>query len=102
MMQGSIETKDVGAEYNKVTAVIALTVGLDEPKTDTERISFDMDQWDEEMFGKLPEWIQERIKKSTQYQQQHTPTDEIDFKDKTLAGTTQAEAQAETQNGCPI
>lgn len=31
-------------------------------------------------FTQLPEWVQEQIKKSTQYQKEHTPTDTIEVK----------------------
>lgn len=41
-------------------------------------IAFDIDRWDNEAFKSLPEWIQERIKKSTQYQKLHVPTDSVD------------------------
>lgn len=38
---------------------------------------WDCDQWDEEAFKELPAWVQERLKKSTQYQSMHPSTDTI-------------------------
>ena len=51
--------------------------GFPTPTTTTEFIRWDMDAWDDATFAKLPEWIQEKIKKSTQYQKEHAPETEI-------------------------
>ena len=72
-----VEEKDSGS-YNRITSVIALPAGMDAPKTETPLIAFDIDAWDDEVFTALPGWIQERIKKSTQYQKLHVPTDPVD------------------------
>lgn len=76
-LQVIVEEKDSGS-YNRITSVIALPAGIDAPKTETPLISFDMDDWDDEVFHSLPGWIQERIKKSTQYQKLHVPTEPVD------------------------
>lgn len=76
-LQVIVEEKDSGS-YNKITSVISLPAGMDPLTTETPLIAFDMDAWDDEVFNSLPEWIQERIKKSTQYQKLHVPTDSID------------------------
>ena len=39
-----------------------------------------MDQWDDAVLEKLPEWIRDQIKKSTQYQKDHAPTDNVEVK----------------------
>lgn len=65
--------------YSNVKAVSALPKGLPAPVTDTPHITFDVDEWDPAVFAALPEWVQEKIKKSTQYQKLHTPTDKVDF-----------------------
>lgn len=76
-LQVIVEEKDSGS-YNLVTSVIALPAGMSTPATQTPLIAFDIDAWDDEVFNSLPEWIQERIKKSTQYQKLHVPTDPVD------------------------
>lgn len=76
-LQVIVEEKDSGS-YNRITSVIALPAGMDVPKTETPLIAFDIDAWDDEVFNSLPGWIQERIKKSTQYQKLHVPTDPVD------------------------
>ncbi len=76
-LQVIVEEKD-GNSYNRITSVIALAVGMSTPPTETPLIAFDIDRWDNEAFKSLPEWIQERIKKSTQYQKLHVPTDSVD------------------------
>lgn len=76
-LQVIVEEKD-SSSYNRITSVISLPAGMDPPTTETPLIAFDIDAWDDEVFNSLPEWIQERIKKSTQYQKLHVPTDSID------------------------
>lgn len=41
-------------------------------------IRFDMEPWDDAAFEHLPEWAREKVKKSTQYQKLHVPTDSVD------------------------
>lgn len=75
-LQVIVEEKDSG-RYNRITSVIGLPAGMAVPATETPPIVFDMDSWDDGTFSALPEWIQQRIKKSTQYQKHHVPTDTI-------------------------
>lgn len=75
-LQVIVEEKDSGS-YNRITSVISLPAGMAPPTTETPLIAFDMDAWDDEVFNSLPEWIQDRIKKSTQYQKLHVPTDPV-------------------------
>ena len=49
-----------------------------QPLLDFAEGDTDIDAWDDEVFNSLPGWIQERIKKSTQYQKLHVPTDPVD------------------------
>lgn len=76
-LQVIVEDKDSGS-YNRITSVIALPAGMETPATNTSLIAFDMDAWDDGVFSALPGWIQDRIKKSTQYQKLHAPADSID------------------------
>lgn len=76
-LQVIVEEKDSGS-YNRITSVIALPAGMEAPVTNTPLIAFDMDAWDDGVFNALPGWIQDRIKKSTQYQKLHVPADSID------------------------
>lgn len=76
-LQVVVEDKDSGS-YNRITSVIALPAGMETPATNTSLIAFDMDAWDDGVFSALPGRIQDRIKKSTQYQKLHAPADSID------------------------
>lgn len=90
-LQVIVDENDDGTKRNKITTVIALPAGMSAPETATEKMVFDMDAWDDAVLEKLPEWVQDRIKKSTQYQKDHTPTTEVDIK----------EPEAE-KGACPI
>ena len=76
--QLNVVLNDTG-EYANVDSVIPLPKGMPAPTTDTAPILWNMDEWDDDKFSALPEWVQEKIKKSTQYQKEHTPTDSVDF-----------------------
>lgn len=67
-------------EYSNVDNLMPIPRGFPAPQSDTERIYWDMDAWNDEAFGKLPEWIQEKIKKSSQYQQNHLPATTVEVK----------------------
>lgn len=67
-------------EYSNVANLMPLPKGFPAPTTSTEFIRWDMDAWNDEVFKALPEWIQEKIKKSTQYQLDHAPTTTVEVK----------------------
>lgn len=66
-------------EYSNVENIMALPRGFQVPTTDTPFIQWDMDAWDDNVFQKLPEWVQEQIKKSTQYQKEHAPATTVEI-----------------------
>ena len=75
-------------EYANIDSVMPLMKGYPVPKSETAQLTWDMDKWDDEAFAALPEWVQEKIKKSTNYQKGHAP-------ETTVAVTEQTE-------DCPI
>lgn len=77
--QLQIVLNDTG-EYANIDSIMAIPKGVPVPSTDTTPIIWDMDNWDDEVFAALPEWTQEQIKKSTQYQKAHAPADELEIK----------------------
>lgn len=67
-------------EYANVDNLMPIPRGFPAPTTNTEQIRWDMDKWDDAVFEKLPEWIQDKIKKSTQYQKDHAPAETVEVK----------------------
>lgn len=65
-------------EYSNVSNLMPLPKGVPAPATDTKPVLWDMDNWDDAVFQELPEWIQEQIKKSTQYQKEHAPETSVE------------------------
>lgn len=64
-----------------------------------------MDNWNDEVFKALPEWVQEKIKKSTQYKKEHTPTDSIEVKPPEVPAAIEATAPTPaptTTGGAPF
>lgn len=88
---GVEEGKD-GKAYNRINGTVAFPEGMPVPVTSSELLWFDMDDWNDEMFGKLPGWVQARIKKSTQYAKSHAPAETIEVK----------AADKANESGCPF
>lgn len=65
-------------EYANVDNLMPIPRGFPAPTTDTKQIRWNMDEWNEDVFKELPEWIQEKIKKSTQFQKDHAPADTVE------------------------
>lgn len=93
--QLNVVLNDTG-EYANVDSVIPLPKGMPAPATQTAPILWSMDEWTDDGFAALPEWVQEKIKKSTQYQKLHTPTDKVDFLEDRPSGSAPAAEE------CPI
>lgn len=67
-------------EYSNVDNLMPLPKGFPAPVSNTAPIMWDMEKWDDDVFSKLPEWVQEKIKKSTQYQKDHAPDTTVEVK----------------------
>lgn len=77
--QLQVVLNDTG-EYSNVANLMPLPKGMPAPVSNTAFVTWDMDAWDDAVFEKLPEWTQEQIKKSTQYQKEHAPDTTIEVK----------------------
>lgn len=64
-------------EYANVDNIMPIPKGFPAPTTATPPIKWDIEQWDDKALAALPEWIQDKIKKSTQYQKDHAPATEV-------------------------
>ena len=65
--------------YNNISAAIALPAGMGNVEPVSEPFAFDMDEWNEDVFTALPEWIQNKIKNSSQYKTKFAPAQEADI-----------------------
>lgn len=82
-------------EYANIDTIMPLFPGLTAPTTSTALRVWDMDNWNDKAFSELPGWVQDKIKKSTQYQKIYAPVTDV-----TMAGNAQqTAAQATTQAG---
>lgn len=95
-------------DYSNIDTIMPLFPGLPAPTTATKLQTWDMDHWDDNAFCELPEWVQEKIKKSSQYQKEHapettvavTPPAGVDFS--ALVAQAAAASTAAKQEVCPI
>lgn len=82
-------------EYANIDTIMPLFPGLAAPTTSTALKVWDMDNWDDKALSELPGWVQDKIKKSTQYQKIYAPVTDV-----TMAGNVQQTVtQAATQTG---
>ena len=77
--QLNVVLNDTG-EYANIESVMPIPRGFPAPVSKTPFFTWDMDAWNDAAFEKLPPWTQEQIKKSTQYQKLHAPTETIQVK----------------------
>ena len=96
MLSVSVVEKDDGSRHNKIEAVTGFPKGIPVPKTESEILVFDADDPDMEVFGKLPEWIQDIIRKSTQFAD-HAPDEKVDIPPDQEAQTAEPAGEE-----CPI
>lgn len=74
--QLQVVLNDTG-EYSNVENLMPIPNGMPAPTSKTALFTWDMDNWDDAAFEKLPEWCREQIKKSTQYQKEHAPVQDV-------------------------
>ena len=74
----TVVLNDTG-EYSNIDNISPIPVGIpiQIPQPLSQLIRFDMEPWDQAAFDALPEWAQERIKKSTEYQKEHVPVQNV-------------------------
>lgn len=60
-------TEKGDAQYNNITAITAVPKSITVPEATSDQLWFDISEWDQATFDKLPVWMQERIKASTEY-----------------------------------
>lgn len=89
-------------EYANVDSVMPIPKGFPAPESSTPPILWDMDNWSDEVFKTLPEWVQDKIKKSTQYQKEHTPTDGIEVKPQAEPAVPSASVPTTMTGGAPF
>lgn len=87
--QLNVVLNDTG-EYANVDNIMPIPRGMPAPESHTAPIMWDMDNWNDEVFKALPEWVQDKIKKSTQFKKEHTPTDSIEVKSTEASATVDA------------
>lgn len=77
-------------EYSNIENIAPLPTGLPitVPEPMSPLIRFNMDPWDQKAFDALPEWAQEKVKKSTEYQKDHAPVTNVAIQGQ---GTTAAQ-----------
>jgi hypothetical protein len=90
----TVKENDNGT-FNDITVITAPPKIMKIPDAESEPLCFIIEEWNAEVFEKLPEWIQNKIKKSTEYQTKYAPAEKVAFKDGEKAGET-GEKSSET------
>lgn len=80
-------------QYANIASAASLPKGVPAPEAKSEFLHFDVEHWDDDMFAKLPEYLQELIKNSTQYKAAHLPQDEVSLEAAEAAAAQAAQAE---------
>lgn len=64
-------------QYANIAGAMAVPRGMDVPAAQSDLIRFDTQKWDDSAFDALPEYLQEQLKRSTQYRNMHLPDQEV-------------------------
>ncbi len=96
MLSVSVAEKDDGSLKNKIEAVTGFPKGIAPPQPESEILVFDADDPDMEVFGKLPEWIQDVIRKSTRFAD-NAPDEKVD-----IPPDQETKAEESAGEECPI
>ncbi len=91
MVVVTVKETDNGT-FNDITVIASPPKKMKMPGAESETICFEIENWDDEVFAKLPEWIQNKIKKSTEYQTRLAPDEKIGFKDDNKSGESDGES----------
>lgn len=82
----TVKENDNGT-FNDITVITAPPKRMKIPDAESEPLCFIIEEWNTEIFEKLPEWIQNKIKKSTEYQTKYAPAEKVGFSDEKTAET---------------
>lgn len=96
---------DSTGQYANIETIMQIPAGIPEPKATITPWWFDVgDGFDQEAFEQLPEWAQEKIKKSTDYQKLYAPETEVAVVPPPAASVTAVAPPREpvAQEECPI
>lgn len=85
-------------QYSNIGSAIGLPDGVSAPAATADYIKFDTECWDEKVFERLPDYIQEQLKKSTQYKNRHLPDQEVSV----AAANQEAAEDAGGGEECPF
>lgn len=83
-------------QWNNIDSIVPLPKGLAVGEPVHQLIRFDMKPWNQAAFEALPGWVQDRIKKSIQYQKEHPSTETI------AVQAAPAATVPAVGGGCPI
>lgn len=85
-------------QYANIASASPLLKGQKPVQTVSKTLKFDANDWNDEEFEALPEYLKERIKKSTQYKNAHLPDQEVSVE----AANQEAVQDADGGEECPF
>ena len=74
-----VQNENNGAVYANIAGITGLPKGVPVPTAENEFLVYDIDDPDDAVFEKLPEWIRDRIKASDEYSDSHTAEELLDI-----------------------
>jgi hypothetical protein len=72
-----------GTMYNSIDSIVKIPDGIPVAEQKSEIFQLDFEDWNDETFTKLPEWIQNKIRNSPTFQRKFDIPDKVEFEDNT-------------------
>ena len=85
-------------KYANINSAIPLPDGMIAPPATSQFIKFDVEEWDDDAFAALPEYLQKKIMNSMEYRDKHLPEDTVSVE----AAEAAASAAAESEGRAPF
>lgn len=78
-LQVLVVPKKDGSPCNRIAGVFGIPKGFPIPSPENPLLKYDIADGENDTFKQLPEWIRDRIAKSTEWQQAHNGTEKLSF-----------------------
>jgi hypothetical protein len=72
-------TEKDGKIYENIGGIVPLPKGMPVPKNENEAYVFSLDEFDKDVFEKLPNWQREVIKESLEFKKMLAPKDKVEL-----------------------
>lgn len=79
-----------GNEYNSIQSISSMIAGMQAPESILPTFAYTVDAHDEEQFQRMPQWLQEIVMKSSEWEATHANSETVDVSGGKIASAPKA------------